>query len=112
MRAEKGATGVGRGAAGLHASCAPWLKERDVALLGGDTAQDVMPSRIEGAGGFSLPIHQLTIVAMGVPLIDNADLEEVAKEAAARGRWEFLLTLAPMRVEGGTGSPVNPIATF
>ncbi len=112
LRAEKGASGAAGGAAGLHASCVPWLKERDVAILGGDTASDVMPARIEGATGFVLPVHQLMIVALGVPLIDNADLEEVAKEAVARGRWEFLLTLAPMRVEGGTGSPVNPIATF
>ena len=73
-------------------------------------ASDVMPSGVEGFQG--LPIHQLTIVALGVPLIDNGDFEELSREAQARGRWEFLLTLAPMRVEGGTGSPVNPIATF
>ena len=111
-RAEKGASSAALGAAGLHASVAPWLKERDVAILGSDAVSDVLPARVEGGEGFFLPIHQLTIVALGIPLIDNADLEEVAQEAEARGRWEFLLTLAPMRIEGGTGSPVNPIATF
>jgi len=109
-RAAKGAWSPALGFAGLHASVAKWLKERDVAILGSDVASDVMPSGIEGFEG--LPIHLLTIVAMGVPLIDNGDYEELSREAQARGRWTFLLTLAPMRVEGGTGSPVNPIATF
>ncbi|MEE2777518.1 MAG: cyclase family protein [Acidobacteriota bacterium] len=105
-RAEKGPYA---GAAGLHASSAKWLKDRDVALLGSDMAADVMPSGIEGTG---LPIHELAIVALGVHLIDNGDYEKLTREAQQRDRWTFLLTLAPMRVEGGTGSPINPIATF
>lgn len=111
-RAEKGPWGPAAGAAGLHASCAPWLEERDIALLGSDAGSDVVPSGIEGTSGLFLPIHELVIGAMGVPIIDNADLERVSAEARARGRFEFLLTLAPLRVSGGTGSPVNPIATF
>ncbi len=108
-RPDNDAWSPARGAAGLHASAIHWLKARDVAILGSDVASDVMPSGISGA---QLPIHELTIVALGVPLIDNGDFEELTREAQARGRWEFLLTLAPMRVEGGTGSPVNPVATF
>jgi kynurenine formamidase len=100
------------GAAGLHISCGPWLKERGVAILGSDAGSDVVPSLVEGAQGVYLPLHELAIVALGVPIIDNADLERVAEEARKRGRWEFLFTLAPLRVEGGTGSPANPIATF
>ena len=101
--------GAGQGAAGLHASVAPWLKERDVAMVGGDYANDVLPSGVEGN---FLPIHQLTIVALGVRLFDNLDLEALAEEAARQNRWEFMLTAAPIPVEGGAGSPMNPIATF
>lgn len=111
-RAEKGPWGPALGAAGLHASCAPWLKKRDIALLASDAGSDVVPPGIEGATGMFLPIHELVIGAMGVPIIDNADLERVAAEARKRSRFEFLLTLAPLRVVGGTGSPINPVATF
>jgi len=69
----------------------------------------VTPSQVEGVG---LPIHQLALVAMGLYIFDNCDLETLAKEAAKRQRWEFLLTAAPMVIVGGTGSPLNPIATY
>ena len=65
-----------------------------------------------GVEGVALPVHWGTIVALGVPILDNCDLEAVGKAAAARRRWAFLLTVAPLAVEGGTGSPVNPLATF
>ena len=51
-------------------------------------------------------------VSLGVHLFDNCDLEALAEAAAARNRWEFPLTVAPLPIRGGTGSPVNPIATF
>jgi len=95
--------------AGLHASTAKWLHERDVAILGSDAASDVMPS---GVDGVRQPIHQLTLVAMGTPIFDNLDLEAVAAECRKQGRWEFLLTAAPLAVGQGTGSPLNPIAMF
>jgi kynurenine formamidase len=109
LRDEKGPWLISEKAAGLHASCAPWLKQRDVAMLGSDAASDVIPSGVEGAGQ---PIHQLVLIAMGIPIFDNCDLEAVSEEAARQNRWEFLLTAAPIRVVGGTGSPLNPIATF
>jgi hypothetical protein len=59
-----------------------------------------------------LPIHQLVLVALGVNIFDNCDLEAIGEAAGKRGRWEFLLTTAPLAVPGGTGSPLNPIATF
>ena len=62
--------------------------------------------------GFFQPVHQLLLVAMGVPIFDNCDLEALGREAERQGRWEFLLTAAPLPVPGGTGSPLNPIATF
>jgi kynurenine formamidase len=49
---------------------------------------------------------------MGVHLLDNLDLSRLAAACAERERWEFLFTVAPLRVRGGTGSPVNPIAIF
>ena len=49
---------------------------------------------------------------MGMPLLDNANFERLAEVCAEEGRYEFLLVIAPLVVEGGTGSPVNPIATF
>lgn len=108
-RAAKGPWNVGASAAGLHASCAPWLKRRDVAIIGSDAASDVVPSGVEGV---PLPIHQLVLVAMGVHIFDNCDLEALSEAAARRNRWEFLLTASPLAVPGGTGSPLNPIATF
>ena len=108
-RAEVGPWRTGREAAGLHASVVPWLRERGVAILGSDYTNDVLPSRVEGV---SQPIHQLMLVALGTPLFDNLDLEAVAAEAARQGRWEFMLVAAPLAVEGGTGSPLNPLAIF
>ena len=109
QRAQKGPWNVAANAAGWHASVMPWLKQRDVALLGNDAVNDVQPSGIEGS---ARPIHQLAIVAMGLPLVDVMDLEAAATEAARLKRWEFLLTAAPVPVPGGTGFPLNPIATF
>jgi kynurenine formamidase len=97
------------GLAGLHASCAPWLKDRDIAMLGSDAAADVIPS---GIPGVSHPIHVLTLHAMGIHIFDNCDLEEIGRVAAEFEQWEFLLTASPLAVQGGTGSPLNPIATY
>ena len=109
LRDSEGPWNVSQRSAGLHASAAKWLRERDAAILGSDAASDVSPSLVDGVGQ---PIHQLVIIAMGMPIFDNLDLEAVAAEAARQERWEFLLTAAPIAVGGGTGSPFNPIATF
>ena len=97
------------GIAGLSADCLPWLHERGVAVLGGDAISDVYPSGIDG---WPLPIHQIAIVQMGVHLIDNARLDQLTRACRERGRWEFLFIVAPLRLERGTGSPLNPIAMF
>jgi hypothetical protein len=49
---------------------------------------------------------------LGIMLIDRADLEAVSDAAAARNRWEFMLSVAPLPIPYGTGSPVNPLAMF
>jgi kynurenine formamidase len=108
-RAAEGAWKPMEGSAGLHASCLPWLRRRDVAVVASDLALDVMPSRVEG---LVLPVHAGVITYMGCPILDNLDLEAVSKKAAELGRWEFLLTVAPLAVGGGTGSPINPLAAF
>lgn len=84
--------------AGLHASAAPWLKARDIAAIGCDGITDVLPSGVEGHDN---PLHVLLLVAMGTPIFDNLDLDALADEAAARGRWTFLFTAAPLRIPGG-----------
>lgn len=108
-RAAQGTWNVEGDSAGLHASCLPWIKKRDISVLGSDLASDVMPSGVEGV---RMPVHQVIIIAMGVPILDNCDLEELSKSCAKRKRWDFLLVVAPLAVDGGTGSPVNPVATF
>ena len=108
-RAAEGPFQAGSEAVGLHASVAPWLHARGVAMIGSDYVNDVSPSGIEGV---NLPIHQLTLVAMGMPLFDNLDLEALARVAAEQERWEFMLVAAPLAVPGGTGSPLNPLAVF
>jgi hypothetical protein len=57
-------------------------------------------------------VHVVVLVAMGTPILDNLDLEALSEAAAARKQWTFLLTVGPLAVPGGTGSPVNPLATF
>ena len=92
--------------AGLDPSVIPWLRARDIALMGSDHPQYVSPSNITAAA------HDFALVYLGVHLLDNCDLEALGDAAAARKRWDFLLTMAPIPVVGGTGSPINPIATF
>jgi kynurenine formamidase len=93
---------------GWHVACMPWLHERSVAMIGADTAQEVSPS------GYSIgiPVHAVGITAMGLWLIDNCNLEELAAACERFGRWEFMFMLSPLRITGGTGSPANPLAVF
>ncbi len=95
--------------AGLDIDCLPWLRDRGVALLGSDAAHDALPSRFSKARA---PIHIGALVFLGLHLLDNARLDVLAETCATKGRWEFLFTLAPLDIAGGTGSPVNPVAIF
>jgi kynurenine formamidase len=97
------------GMAGLDASCLAWLHEREVAVLGSDGVSDVMPSRVDGV---PMPIHSVAIVAMGIHLLDNLDLDELSLACTEDTRWSFLLVVAPLVLKRGTASPVNPIAVF
>ena len=100
----------GSGLPGLHPRTLLWLHEREIALLASDGISDRMP--FAAIPEWPFPIHQIGIVAIGLHLIDNLRLDAVADVCRREQRWEFLMTVAPMRVPGGTGSPVNPIAVF
>jgi kynurenine formamidase len=110
-RQEHGPGKTTRGQPGWHASALPWIHQREVAVIGCDTGQDVTPSGYYEAG-LSLPVHSIGISAMGLWLIDNLDLEAVAEASIELSRWSFFLSLQPLRIEGGTGSPLNPVALF
>ena len=89
---------------GLHASCLKFIRECDCCLLVWDM-MDFTPN------GYDLawPVHG-SIFAYGIGLLDNALLQPLAEACAEEGRYEFMLTVNPLRVVGGTGSPVNPVA--
>jgi len=108
-RAKLGVWPITESAAGLDNSVIPWLKKRDIAILGWETPDyaphppgDLPPSSV----------HNFALTILGIHLIDRADFDAVAEAAAARNRWEFMLTIAPLAIPHGTGSPVNPIAMF
>ncbi|CAM5732599.1 Cyclase family protein OS=Streptomyces alboniger OX=132473 GN=CP975_15240 PE=4 SV=1 [Streptomyces alboniger] len=108
-RAALGAWNPDNASAGFHVDAMPLFAERGIALLGGDGDSDVRPSPVVGLHS---PVHALAIAAMGVPLLDNLDLEALSTACAQAGRYEFLFVVAPLNVPGGTGSPVNPIAVL
>jgi kynurenine formamidase len=100
---------IQEGAAGFDVSIIPWLKRRDIAVLGWET-----PSYVPQPPGDlpSLAVHDFVLTLLGVHLLDRADFDALSEIAAARKRWEFMVTIAPLPIPRGTGSPVNPIAVF
>jgi len=96
------------GFAGYHIDVAYFLKERGVSFIGADGPNDVSPSGLPAGVG----LHQLALVAMGVSIFDNLDFEKAVEESRRLNRYEFLFMAAPLRVEKGTGSPLNPLAVF
>ena len=93
--------------AGLHPTAMEFVAERRVAVLGSDSNNDTSPSAAEGV---DFPVHVLAINAMGLPLLDWLQLDGLVPLCDAAGRWSFCCVVAPLRLERGTGSPVNPIA--
>jgi len=110
-RGKMGPWNAGVETAGLDPSVLPWLKRRDVAILGSETAQDATPPPAGSELG-PLALHDFALIVLGVQLMDDTNLDAISEAAAARQRWEFLLTAAPLPVTNGTGSPINPIAVF
>jgi kynurenine formamidase len=108
-RAALGPWPIDEGAAGPDPSVIPWLKARDVAVIGWET-----PGYVPQPPGDlpRLAVHNFALTMLGALLIDRADFEALSEAAAARNRWEFMLTVAPLPIPHGTGSPVNPLAIF
>lgn len=108
-RREEGREDPALGRAGLHVDAALWVKERGVALMGSDSCHDALPSVVDGV---MFPLHGLAIAGLGMPLLDNVELEELSSTCERYERWEFLAVIAPPRVARATGVVVNPIAVF
>jgi kynurenine formamidase len=107
-RAARGPWPNSEGFAGYHIDVAYFLKERGVSFIAADGPNDVSPSGLpQGVG-----LHQLALVAMGVGIFDNLDFESAVEQARRLNRYEFLFMAAPLRIEKGTGSPLNPLAVF
>ena len=94
--------------AGIDVSAVEWLQEREVAVYSGDCIES-FPAR---GRALEMPLHQIGIARMGLALLDCPTLTRLLAVCAELGRWDFMLTVAPLVVPGGTGSPVNPIAVF
>jgi len=95
--------------AGFHVDVMQLFKDRKVSVIGADGDSDVRPSPVEGVGS---PIHVLALPGLGIPLLDNLQLEAVADKCNQLHRWTFNIVIAPLNIPRGTGSPVNPIAIF
>jgi kynurenine formamidase len=98
---------VAESRAGLHPEAMEYLAERQVAALGGDGNSDTAPSAVDGV---AFPVHVLAINAMGLHLLDYLQFDDLVPVCEAAGRWSLLCVIAPLRLPGATGSPVNPIA--
>ncbi len=106
-RGELGPWDVASARAGLHPGAAEYLAERQIAALGSDSNSDTAPSVVDGV---AFPVHVLAINALGLHLLDYLQFDDLVPACEAAGRWSFLCVIAPLRLPGGTGSPVNPIA--
>jgi kynurenine formamidase len=96
--------------AGYYADTIPWMHERLPAFIGHDMSIDWNPR--PGWDGVRNPIHIAVLNWMGIDIIESLDLERAIEQARRAKQYEVLMTFAPLRVEGGTGSPVNPLAIF
>jgi kynurenine formamidase len=92
------------GEPGIGMEAARWLSDRKVTLVGADTwAMEVVPPENKDR---PFEVHQWLLVRHGIYILENLDLEELAREKA----YEFAFVFAPLRLKGATGSPGNPIA--
>lgn len=112
-RAKFGPWEVNKLDSGLDPSVIPWLKQRDVAVIGSEASLSVFPrpATITNPDDYA-PVHNFVLVALGMNIFDSCDLTALSEAAAARNRWEFLVTAAPLPLVTGSGSPINPTALF
>jgi kynurenine formamidase len=89
---------------GLGVAAAEWLARQDPMLVGADNAPiNVTPSPDPQ---LSNPVHQIMLVVNGIHLLENLKLDQVAASRA----YEFAFVVQPLKIQGGTGSTVAPIA--
>jgi len=93
---------------GMTVDAVAWMHHRDVALYAGDIGDAHPPVDPQ----VPMPLHQVGLARLGMPLIDVAEVDALATVCAELGRYAFLLTIAPPRLRGATGVPVNPLAIF
>jgi len=94
------------GCPGIGVAAAEWLAKQDVMLMGADNFPvEVAPNPDKA---LNLPVHQIALAVNGIFLLENMNLEAVA----ARGVYEFALLIQPLKLKGGTGSTVAPVALF
>ena len=94
--------------AGMHAECAEWMHTRQVSLYGGDCIEKLpYPSE-----SLTSAVHMIVLASMGLPILDWPALTELARTCERLKRWDYLLTTAPLRLPGGTASPINPLCLF
>jgi kynurenine formamidase len=98
----------GEPGAGLDWRCASWLHDHEVAAVASDNLMVENP--VSGVDGVILPMHMLCLRDMGLMLGEYWDLTALAADCAVDGVYEFQLIAPPLRVTGGVGSPLNPIA--
>ena len=92
--------------AGLHHDCADWIIERGFAVVAADNpAVEVLPSRDPAS---AVPLHIRLIRDSGIYLAELLDLDELA----SLGQSSCMLTIAPLRIKGGVGSPIAPVAVL
>jgi kynurenine formamidase len=94
--------------AGLHAECVEWMHTRQASVYGGDCIEKLpYPSE-----RFTSAMHMIVLASMGLPILDWPSLTELAATCERLRRWDYLLTAAPLRLPGGTASPINPLCLF
>lgn len=108
-RLELGAWDAAVAKAGLHSTAMVLLHERQIAAFGADGDGDAVPNDCDAV---MYPIHTLGMNAMGLHFLDSLQFEDLATTCEGQQRWEFMTVVAPLCLERGTGSPVNPIAIF
>ena len=100
---------AGGPAPGLSLTTAGWLHRTEIAAIATDTwGFEVRPNEFD-APAFQ-PLHQVVIPNMGLTIGEMWNLDALADACARGGRYDFLLSAAPLPITGAVGSPINPIA--
>lgn len=93
-------------AAGVDRGGSEWLAQQGVFAVGADNVVWDQPDVHDPELGCTLPGHVVLLVRAGIYIIENLLLEELA----GIGAREFAFVCLPLKYQGGTGSPVRPVA--